>query len=164
MVEMNKFKNCDSLKSYLNKESKRLNISITNVYNAFFSRDLLYRLSKIDHSKDIIVKGSFAQAVHLGKIVRPITDIDLTSTIDHHDPLILLVHAMCDKECDNDFDYKLRAKPKRTNTGIIKIPIAAKYGKINHPIGIDYRENHPCIYEKQVKMYLKYFLTMKNMK
>ena len=47
---MNKFKNCDSLKAYLNKESKRLNISITNVYNTFFSRDLLYRLSKIDKS------------------------------------------------------------------------------------------------------------------
>ena len=90
---MNEFKNCDSLKSYLNKESKRLNISITNVYNTFFSRDLLYRLSKIDKSMNIIVKGSFAQAVHLGKIVRPITDIDLTSTIDHHNPLILLVNA-----------------------------------------------------------------------
>ena len=109
---MNEFKNCDSLKSYLNKESKRLNISITNVYNTFFSRDLLYRLSKIDKSMNIIVKGSFAQAVHLGKIVRPITDIDLISTIDHHNPLILLVNAMCDKEGDNDFDYILRGAPK----------------------------------------------------
>ena len=154
---MNKFKNCDCLKSYLNKESKRLNISITNVYNTFFSRDLLYRLSKIDKSMDIIVKGSFAQAVHLGKIVRPITDIDLTSTIDHHDPLILLIHAMCDKEGNNDFDYKLREESRRTNTGIIKFPIAAKYGKINHPIGIDYRENHPCIYEKQLKLVPKVF-------
>ena len=53
-----------------------------------------------------------------------------------------------EKEGNNDFDYKLREEPRRTNTGIIKFPIAAKYGKINHPIGIDYRENHPCIYEK----------------
>ena len=142
---MNTFSNSDSLKSYLNKESKHLNISITNIYNTFFSRDLLYRLSKINCREDIIVKGSFAQFVHLRKLVRPITDIDLTSTIDHHDPLILLVNAMCDKESDNDFDYILRGIPKRTYTGIIKFPIAAKYGKINHPIGIDYRENHPCI-------------------
>ena len=154
---MNKFKNCDSLKAYLNKESKRLNISITNVYNTFFSRDLLYRLSKIDKSMDIIVKGSFAQIVHLGKIIRPITDIDLTSTIDHHNPLILLVNAMCAKESDNDFDYILREVPRTTSTGIIKFPIAAKYGKINHPIGIDYRENHPCIYEKQLKLVPKIF-------
>lgn len=154
---MNNFNNSASLKAYLNKESKRLNISIGNIYNTFFSRDLLYRLSKIDHSKDIIVKGSFAQFVHLEKVVRPITDIDLTSTINHHNPLILLVNAMCDKASDNDFDYILRDVPKRTNSGIIKIPISAKYEKINHPIGIDYRENHPCIYEKQVKIVPKIF-------
>ena len=154
---MNNFNNSASLKAYLNKESKRLNISIGNIYNTFFSRDLLYRLSKIDHSKDIIVKGSFAQFVHLEKVVRPITDIDLTSTINHHNPLILLVNAMCDKASDNDFDYILRGVPKRTSSGIIKIPISAKYEKINHPIGIDYRENHPCIYEKQVKIVPKIF-------
>ena len=154
---MNNFNNSASLKAYLKKKSKRLNISIGNIYNTFFSRDLLYRLSKIDHSKDIIVKGSFAQFVHLEKVVRPITDIDLTSTINHHNPLILLVNAMCDKASDNDFDYILRGVPKRTNSGIIKIPISAKYEKINHPIGIDYRENHPCIYEKQVKIVPKIF-------
>ena len=154
---MNSFNNSASLKAYLNKESKRLNISIGNIYTTFFSRDLLYRLSKIDHSKDIIVKGSFAQFVHLEKVVRPITDIDLTSTINHHDPLILLDNAMCDKASDNDFDYILRGVPKRTSSGIIKIPISAKYEKINHPIGIDYRENHPCIYEKQVKIVPKIF-------
>lgn len=154
---MNEFKNDDSLKAYLKKESKRLNISIGNIYNTFFSRDLLYRLSKIDHSNDIIVKGSFAQFVHLRKFVRPITDIDLTSTIAHHDPLILLVNAMCKKECDDDIDYILRGKPRRTNSGIIKFPIGAKYGKINHPIGIDYRESHPCIYEKVTKVVPKVF-------
>ncbi len=154
---LNNFNNSNSLKVYLKKESKRLNINIHNVYNTFFSRDLLYRLSRIDRSKDIIVKGSFAQFVHLQKLIRPITDIDLTSTIDHHNPLILLVNAMCDKISDNDFDYILRGVPKRTNTGIIKFPIAAKYGKINHPIGIDYRENHPCIYEKQSKLVPKVF-------
>ena len=124
---MEHFDNSDSLKSYLKKESNRLGIHITNVYNTFFSRDLLYRLSKIDRSNDVIVKGSFAQFVHLQKMVRPITDIDLTSTIDHHDPLLLLVNAMCEKEDEQDFDYILRGVPRRTNTGIIKIPIAASF-------------------------------------
>lgn len=72
------FKNSDQLKSYLKKESARLNISITNVYNTFFSRLLLERLQKYNLS-NIIVKGSFAQLVHLGKIVRPITDVDITT-------------------------------------------------------------------------------------
>lgn len=154
---MYQFSNDDSLKAYLKKESERLHISVTNLYSTFFSRDLLYRMSKIDRSKDVIVKGSFAQLVHLQKMVRPITDIDLTSTISHHDPLLILVNAMCIKEQDHDFDYSLRGVPKRTNTGIIKIPIAAKFGKINHPIGIDYRENHPYIYEKQKKVVPKIF-------
>lgn len=154
---MEHFDNSDSLKSYLKKESNRLGIHITNVYNTFFSRDLLYRLSKIDRSNDVIVKGSFAQFVHLQKMVRPITDIDLTSTIDHHDPLLLLVNAMCEKEDEQDFDYILRGVPRRTNTGIIKIPIAASFGKINHPIGIDYRENHPCIYDRVKKIVPKVF-------
>ncbi len=72
------FKNSDQLKSYLKKESARLNISITNVYNTFFSRLLLERLQKYNLS-NIIVKESFAQLVHLGKIVRPITDVDITT-------------------------------------------------------------------------------------
>ena len=155
---MNGFSNDDSLRIYLKKESNRLNISIGNIYNTFFSRDLLYRLSRVDHNGDMIVKGSFAQFVHLNKFVRPITDIDLTSTIDHHVPLILLINAMCVKESDNDIDYNLRDKIKKTKSGIIKIPIAASYGRINHPIGIDYRENHPCIYEKVKKVVPKVFL------
>ncbi len=51
---MNKFSNCDSLKAYLNKETRGFNISIINVYNLFLE---IYCLSKIEHSKDIIFLG-----------------------------------------------------------------------------------------------------------
>lgn len=148
MVEL---KNPEQLKAFLKKESERLNLSITNTYNTFFSRLLLYRLSQKNIDKSIIVKGSFAQFVHLGEMVRPITDIDITSVEPHHDPFVILINAMCNNEIANQIEYELRGKPHQTYTGIYKIPISAKYGKINHSIGIDYREKHPCIFEKQVK-------------
>lgn len=149
------FKNSDQLKSYLKKESERLNISITNVYNTFFSRLLLERLQKYNLS-NIIVKGSFAQLVHLGKIVRPITDVDITTRGTHREPLIELISAMCDDETDN-ISYEFNRKPKVTNTGIFKIGLKANFGKISHPLGIDYRENHPCIYEIEKKEVPKIF-------
>ena len=149
------FKNSDQLKSYLKKESARLNISITNVYNTFFSRLLLERLQKYNLS-NIIVKGSFAQLVHLGKIVIPITDVDITTKGTHREPLIELINAMCDDETDN-ISYEFNRKPKVTNTGIFKIGLKANFGKISHPLGIDYRENHPCIYEIEKKEVPKIF-------
>lgn len=143
------------LKSFLKKESERLGISINNVYNTYFSRILLNNISNHNEHNEVIVKGSFAQLVQLGKIVRPITDIDLASKEPHHDPLLILINAMCDET--NNVDYILRGKPFTTNTGIIKIPISAKYGKISHPIGIDYRENYPFIFKKESKIVPKIF-------
>lgn len=148
MIEL---RNPEQLKAFLKKESERLDLSIKNTYNTFFSRLLLYRLSEKNVDNSIIVKGSFAQLVHLGKMVRPITDIDITSIEPHHDPLIILIETMCNNNLENGIEYTLRGKPHQTYTGIYKIPVSAVYGKINHSIGIDYRENHPCIFEKQVR-------------
>ena len=52
---MNNFRNDDMLRAYLKKESSRLDISIQNTYNTFFSRNLLSRLSKTDHEGNLIV-------------------------------------------------------------------------------------------------------------
>lgn len=146
----------EQLKNFIKKEAKRLNISVQNAYNTFFSRLLLYNLSKKDKEKSILVKGSFAQLVHLNKMVRPITDIDIASIKTHHDPLVTLVIAMCDET--QNITYDLRNKPKQTGTGIYKIPICAQIGKINHPIGIDYRENYNIIYKDEVKTVPKIFI------
>lgn len=148
---MQNFSNDDSMRSFLKKESKRLNISINNVYNTFFSRLLLERLSRYNN-QEVIVKGSFAQFVHIKKFVRPITDIDLTSEIGHHDPILVLVQSMSDSKNDS-IKFNFRNKPyKKKNTGIYKIPLVADFGRTHQPINIDYRENHPCIFEKQEKL------------
>ena len=152
---MKNFKNDDSLRAFLKKESKRMGISIINTYNTYFSRILLERLSKYNN-KQMIVKGSFAQFVHIRSFIRPITDIDLTSTIGHHDPILVLNQAMCDSINDK-MNITFRKKPYQKNTGIYKIPLIVYYGKMAHPINIDYRENHPCIFEKQLKTVPKVF-------
>ena len=153
---MKEFISDDSLKAFLKKESKRLGINISNVYSTYFSRLLLDKLSKYNN-KEVIVKGSFAQFVHLQKFVRPITDIDLASVEGHHDPILVLLNAMCDSK-NKEMVFNFRSKPyQKEDTGIYKIPLVVDFGKIHQPLNIDYRENHPCIYERQIKSVPKVF-------
>lgn len=142
------FENDDKLRTFLKSESKRLGISINNTYNTFFSRLLLERISKLCYS-ELYVKGSFSELAHLETMIRPVTDIDLVSTIYHNDPLIVLYQAMCDS--NEDLYYELTDIPKRTKTGIYKIHITANFGKIKHPISIDFQELSNTIYEKDYK-------------
>ena len=153
---MKEFISDDSLKAFLKKESKRLGINISNVYSTYFSRLLLDKLSRYNN-KEVIVKGSFAQFVHLQKFVRPITDIDLASVEGHHDPILVLLRAMCDSK-NKEMVFNFRSKPyQKEDTGIYKIPLVVDFGKIHQPLNIDYRENHPCIYERQIKSVPKVF-------
>lgn len=142
------FNNDDKLRSFLKSESKRLGISITNTYNTFFSKVLLERVSKYCYS-ELYVKGSFSELAHLNTMIRPVTDIDLVSTIYHNDPLLILYQAMYDT--NEDLYYELIDIPKRTKTGIYKIHISANFGKIKHPISIDFQELSNTIYERDYK-------------
>ena len=142
------FSNDDKLKAFLKSESKRLGISINNTYNTFFSKLLLERVSKYCYS-ELYVKGSFSELAHLNTMIRPVTDIDLVSTIYHNDPLLILYQAMYDT--NDDLYYELIDIPKRTKTGIYKISISANFGKIKHPISIDFQELSNTIYERDYK-------------
>ena len=139
------FNSDEKLKSFLKNESKRLGISITNTYTTYFSRILLERISKISY-KELYVKGSFSLITHLNQIIRPVTDIDLVSTEYHNNPLITLYQAMYDT--NGDLFYELNDIPKQTSTGIYKIHTTAIFGKIKHPISIDFQELSHTIYEK----------------
>lgn len=142
------FENDDKLKAFLKKESKRLGISIKNTYSTYFSRVLLERINKLCYD-ELYVKGSFSELTHLGTMTRPVTDIDLVSTMNHHDPMIKLIEAMCGN--DDEFEYDLSRIPIKTKTGIYKINIVANFGKIKHPISIDFQELSNTIYEKDYK-------------
>ena len=138
----------EKLKAFLKKESDRLGISIKNTYNTYFSRILLKRISKLCYD-ELYVKGSMSELAHLNTMIRPITDIDLVSTKYHNDPLLVLYQAMYDS--NEDLFYELVDIPKRTKTGIYKIHIIANFGKIRHPISIDFQELSKTIYEKDYK-------------
>lgn len=147
---MKTFKNSDQMKSFMKKESARLNISISNVYSTFLARSILCRISKYDdHS--IIVKGSSAEISYLGRLVRAITDIDLTSEKSYIENKFLFDWILKDDKCDN-FDLSfLNFEPKRTRTGIYKMPIIGKFDKILQPIGIDFQEKYNRLIEPQLR-------------
>ena len=147
--------NPDALKAYLKSEAKRLGISTMNIYNTYFARLLLQRISNYS-DKEIIVKGSLSTIVHTGKIYRPLTDLDLTTRNTHNNPLLTLYRAMYDGK-DNDIDYELIGIPKQTNTGIYKIKLVGKFGSIAHPLSIDFRENNHVLYEVHRKHLPKIF-------
>lgn len=144
-----KFENSDQLKGFLKNEQKRLGISIANTYSTYLSRLLLERVNKIGN-KEIVVKGSFSQLVHLGTMARAITDVDLASRYHHHNPMLELNEAMCLNE-ETGLSYDYRKKPTKTPTGIYKIYLWCSIDKLQQPLSIDFRENHPCIYEIQAK-------------
>lgn len=142
------FDNDDQLKAFLKSESKRLGVSIKNIYNTYFSKVLLERINNICYS-ELYVKGSMSELAHLKEMIRPITDLDLVSTIEHNDPLLILYRAMYDSN-ENLF-FELTDIPKKTKTGIYKIHIVANFGKIKHPISIDFQELSKTVYEKEYK-------------
>lgn len=142
------FSSDDKLKAFLKKESRRLGISITNTYNTFFSLQLLKRISETSYDK-LFVKGSFSELAHLNEMIRPITDIDLVSSVYHNDPLLVLYQAMYSE--DENLHYELMDIPKKTKTGIYKIHIKAIFGSICHPISIDFQELSNTIYQKDYK-------------
>lgn len=142
------FENSDKLKAFLKKESERLGISINNTYNTYFSKLLLERVNRTCYNK-LYVKGSMSELAHLNEMIRPITDIDLVSTVSHNDPLLVLYEAMY--ETNGNLYYELVDIPKRTKTGIYKIHAVANFGKIKHPISIDFQELSKTVYEKDYK-------------
>lgn len=142
------FRNDDQLRAFLKNESKRLGVTITNTYNTFFSKLLLERLSNFSYDK-LFIKGSFSELAHLNTMIRPITDLDLVSTQYHNDPLLFLFRAMYDT--NEEIFYELVDLPKKTKTGIYKISMTANFGRIKHPISIDFQELSNTIYEKEYK-------------
>lgn len=144
------FSNSDQLKSYLLKYSRSSGMGIQNAYNTFFSRRLLEILSKYTFGQ-IIVKGSFSQFVHLGKLYRPITDIDLTSPGSLSIANDILNHSV---ECENkhsQIHFEFRDKIQASRTGIVQLSACCNFGSIRHVIGIDIKCDNVGILETQYK-------------
>lgn len=150
------FDNCEQLKNFLKKESIRLGISIANTYNTYFARDLLEKINRISFN-EIFVKGSFSEFAHVGKLVRPITDIDLVCSTSIEGPLQTLYRAMYDANNLRGISYELTRYPYQTKTGIYKINIIATYGTIKHQMSIDFQDNNKCMYQRDYKVMMPIF-------
>jgi len=110
---------------------------------------LLQRISNIG-CKNIFVKGSFSGFVNLGRIERPIVDVDVATQgcfVDGFSELTDCINASND-----ELSYEVSGNSKITKTGIHKLKVMASFGKIKHPMSIDFHENVNTVYEKKYKL------------
>jgi len=144
------FSNPGQLKSYLQKNAELMGISINHTYNTYFSRRLLELVAKYSFGQ-IIVKGSFSQYVHLQKLCRPITDIDLVSPYNYSIVDDILKHSVKKENGDSEIDFQFDKEVKKRNTGIYEVGVLCSTGTIRHRIGVDIKCNSTTILETQYK-------------
>lgn len=147
---MQKFTSTNQMKSYMKKEAKRLNMSVSSVYSTFVARCLLKRVSKYN-LEDILIKGSSAEIAYLGRAVRAITDIDLASLTSFEDNIELLTDIL-DDEFPDQFKFQLSKEVTTTKTGIHKISLNANYENLKQNIGIDYQEYYNRLIEPEYRV------------
>lgn len=152
---MKEFKNSNQMKSFMKRESERLNISISNVYHTFIARKILEKISKSGNSL-ILVKGSSAETAYLGSLVRGITDVDLAglSGIDVNKDF--LVNILLNNQ-DDQIKFRLKKKPLITNTGIHKYSTEASFDVMRQDLNIDFQENYNRLIERQTRVMPKIF-------
>lgn len=144
------FKNSNQLKSFMKKESQRLNISISNVYTTFVSRSFLERISE-NNNNEIIVKGSSAEISYLGSLVRCITDVDIATMDKLEINKKLLEKIISDNKVDK-LEFKLLKDPKQTKTGIYKFSLEADFDKMKQPLNVDLQEKYNRLIEPEIRV------------
>lgn len=147
---MQKFTSINQMKSYMKKEARRLNMSVSSVYSTFVARCLLKRISKYN-LEDILIKGSSAEIAYLGRVVRAITDIDLASLTSFESNIELLTNILED-EFPDQFKFQLSKEVTTTKTGIHKISLNANYETLKQNIGIDYQEHYNRLIEPEYRV------------
>ena len=146
MVEL---RNSNQLKSFLKKESERLDISIPNVYHTFVARSVLEKISKAKNEK-ILVKGSSAEIAYLGSLVRSITDVDLAS-LKGLDINREFIEDILLSDDGTGLRFQLNKAPYQTPTGIYKLSASANFDKMHQHIGIDFQTNYDRLIEPEIR-------------
>ncbi len=135
------FKNKDVFKNYIRSEALRLGLSIPNTYATFFSRTLLQHLSEYKFD-DIVIKGSFAQYIHLKKLSRAIRDVDIASHLNYDILKEILKETL--KISNKQVKYTLTDKNKVTTNNIRQISVIGSFEDIKQTIGMDILFQRPC--------------------
>lgn len=146
---MIQFRNSNQLKSFLKNESVRLNIGIPNTYNTYFSRTFLEAIS-YQNKGLFLVKGSFSQYVHIGKMVRPITDIDLVSERSNDDVVDFIIESI-NHLANNQFGFQINSVSKPSPNNVVEVKGQVNFDDIYHPINLDVKGDCNRIYEVAYK-------------
>lgn len=147
---MIEFKNSNQMKSFMKKESERLNISISNVYHTFIARRLLEKVSKSNNDL-ILVKGSSAEIAYLGSLVRGITDVDLAGlsglsvNVDFINNILL-------NDDGKQIEFNLIKPPYKTPTGIYKLSCVGCFDQIKQDINVDFQTNYDRLIEPEKRI------------
>lgn len=72
------FESGNQLKGYVQREIKKTGMNSNYGFNYYFTRIFLEKLYEREKMK-LVLKGSYSQFVNIGKIERPITDIDIVT-------------------------------------------------------------------------------------
>ncbi len=72
------FETGNQLKGYMQRETNKHNISSNYGYNYYFTRAFLEKLYN-GNGMTLVLKGGYAQFARLGKITRPLTDLDIVT-------------------------------------------------------------------------------------
>ena len=136
---MEMFNNPDSLKAYINRESKIHDMSSQRGYIYYFARQFLTNLFQ---SSDIFtITGNTAQSTILSGYVRPISDIDIISG-ESIDDIVDQFHETLKVE-NNGIAYSLVNRPTIGKNGVCNATIKGTFGKIEQPIGLDIKSEAP---------------------
>ncbi len=72
------FETGNQLKGYIQREVKEHNMNSNYGYNYYFTRTFLEKLYNKE-KMELVLKGSYSQFTRLGKVTRPLTDIDIVT-------------------------------------------------------------------------------------
>jgi hypothetical protein len=131
-------KKLDHLKNIMRGQTKALQISSSQGYNYYFSRQFLDRLFRTKTDKLFLI-GSYSQFAYMGDIKRPLTDIDIHS--DKLDEGLDVVKAVIEDSKKDRIAFNLKDVSVTLNNTVC-VQIGCNFEKMQHLIGIDITNDH----------------------
>ena len=129
------FEKGTQLKGYIQREIKNVPMHSNYGYNYYFCRKFLERLYE-NNPETFVLKGSFSQFVNLGKIARPITDIDMATSVHMEEANDMILSLISSNK-----SIKFIEKQKFVTTNAtINYRLLCKLDNIEHLITVDLRK------------------------
>ena len=106
--------NGNQLKGYIQRETNKYKINSNYGYNYYFTRAFLEKLYN-NISMKLVLKGSYSQFIRLGKIERPLTDIDIITFNRIEEAKEQIDKIIINNNNDDDIKFKIINQFTTTN-------------------------------------------------